>query len=90
MENKIITGIQNPEPNIEFIRKQDVIKLFQVSPAVFDRWQRKDSGYYRPDFPKKIKQGSNYVVYVRSEIKAYMQKLIDERDNQTEQGGNDD
>lgn len=67
------------EPDLEFIRLQDVMNLFGVSRATFDRWQRPDSEYYLPDFPKKIKIG-NLSFYVRSEIRDYMQKLIDERD----------
>ncbi|KAE9535413.1 hypothetical protein A1D25_05055 [Ursidibacter arcticus] len=66
-----------PEPDIEFIRLGEVVKLFGVSRATFDRWQRPDSEYYIPDFPKKIKMG-NLSFYVRSEIRAYMQKMIDE------------
>lgn len=66
-----------PEPDIEFIRLGEVVKLFGVSRATFDRWQRPDSEYYIPDFPKKIKMG-NFSFYVRSEIRAYMQKMIDE------------
>lgn len=66
------------EPDIEFIRLGEVVKLFGVSRATFDRWQRPDSEYYIPDFPKKIKMG-NFSFYVRSEIRAYMQKLVDER-----------
>lgn len=66
------------EPDIEFIRLGEVVKLFGVSRATFDRWQRPDSEYYIPDFPKKIKMG-NFSFYIRSEIRAYMQKLVDER-----------
>lgn len=68
----------NPIPDIEFVRLKDVLKLFNVSRASFDRWQNPKSPYYRPDFPKKIVMGG-YIMYVRSEIRAYMQKLIDER-----------
>lgn len=67
------------EPDIEFIRLQDVMNLFGVSRATFDRWQRPDSEYYIPDFPKKIKMG-NFSFYVRSEIRDYMQKLVDDRE----------
>ncbi|MDO4698185.1 MAG: hypothetical protein Q4A60_05850 [Pasteurellaceae bacterium] len=68
------------EPDLEFIRLQEVMKLFDVSRATFDRWQRPDSPYYLPDFPKKIKIG-NFSFYVRSEIRDYMQKLVDQREN---------
>lgn len=67
-----------PVPDIEFIRVNEAIRLFGVSRATFDRWQRPDSDYYVPDFPKKIKIG-NFTFYVRQEIRDYMQKLIDER-----------
>lgn len=42
-----------PEPDIEFVKKADVMKMFGVSRSSFDRWQNPKSEYYRPDFPKK-------------------------------------
>lgn len=66
------------EPDIEFVKKADVMKMFGVSRSSFDRWQNPKSEYYRPDFPKKI-VFDGYVLYVRSEIRAYMQKIIDNR-----------
>ncbi|MDG6306708.1 helix-turn-helix transcriptional regulator [Glaesserella parasuis] len=84
MEQEIVQAVSNEqnlvtknEPDIEFIRLGEAVRLFGVSRATFDRWQRKDSEYYIPDFPKKIKIG-NFSFYVRPEIRAYMQKLIDE------------
>lgn len=68
----------NAEFEIEFMRLKDVQRIFGVSRASFDRWQNPKSEYYRPDFPKKIVMGG-YVFYVKSEIRAYMQKLMDER-----------
>lgn len=68
----------NAEFEIEFMRLKDVQRIFGVSRASFDRWQNPKSEYYRPDFPKKIVMGG-YVFYVREEIRAYMQKLMDER-----------
>lgn len=67
-----------PEPDIEFIRLGEAVKLFGVSRATFDRWQNPDSEYYQPDFPKKIKIG-NFTFYVRAEMRAYMQQQIDKR-----------
>lgn len=64
--------------DIEFIQKKEVLKLFGVSRSSFDRWQNPKSEYYRPQFPKKIVI-DGYVLYVRSEIKAYMQSLMDNR-----------
>lgn len=64
--------------DIEFIQKKEVLKLFGVSRSSFDLWQNPKSEYYRPQFPKKIVI-DGYVLYVRSEIKAYMQSLMDSR-----------
>ncbi|VEB25871.1 prophage CP4-57 regulatory protein [Actinobacillus lignieresii] len=47
--------IENGIQDIEFLRKNEVMKLFNVSRAVFDRWQNPKSEYFREDFPKKIK-----------------------------------
>lgn len=65
-------------PDIEFIKKADVMKIFGVSRSSFDRWKNPKSEYYRPDFPKKIVL-DGYILYVRSEIRAYMQNLMDNR-----------
>lgn len=78
VENPAHFANAESEPDIEFIRLQEVMRLFDVSRATFDRWQRPDSEYYIPDFPKKIKMG-NVVMYVRSEVREYMQDLIDKR-----------
>lgn len=68
-----------PEPDIEFIKKADVMKMMGgVSRSSFDRWQNPKSEYYRPDFPKKFVI-DGYVLYVKSEIQAYMKKLIEKR-----------
>ena len=77
-ENNVMIEDDKPQ-DIEFICKQDARKLFAVSDAVFDRWQNEASYGYRPDFPKKIYMGKR-VFYVRSEIRAYMQKLMDKRE----------
>ncbi|SSX60342.1 helix-turn-helix transcriptional regulator [Actinobacillus equuli] len=70
--------IENGIQDIEFLRKNEVMKLFNVSRAVFDRWQNPKSEYFREDFPKKIKF-NGLVFYVKEEVQRYMQKLIDER-----------
>lgn len=64
---------------IQLIRKKEARLKFCVSVAVFDRWQYPKSKYYRSDFPKKIHLGKN-VYYVLSEIEAYLQKLLEERE----------
>ena len=79
METENIVAVEEEKPqDIEFISKKQARELFGVSIAVFDRWQYPKSDSYRPDFPKKIIMGSR-VFYVRSEILAYMQKLLDAR-----------
>lgn len=78
----IIQKSQESAKELEFIRLSEAMRMLGAGRATFDRWQRADSEYYIPDFPKKIRVGG-YVFYEKSEIQAFMQKRIDSR----EQGG---
>lgn len=60
----------NPIPDIEFVRLKEVVKLFGVSRASFDRWQNPKSEYYRPDFPKNC-DGRICVLCTRRDSRLY-------------------
>lgn len=80
IETENIVAVEEEKPQyVEFISKKQARELFGVSVVVFDRWKNETSYGYCPDFPKKIYMGKR-VFYVRSEIRAYMQKLMDKKE----------
>lgn len=59
---------------MQLIKRLDAVELLGTSRATFDRWVNPKDKYYRPDFPKPIKNGRS-VFFIKEELESYIRNL---------------
>ena len=63
------------------LSKKQLSAMILYGSAHIDRLENEDSPYFDPTFPKRVKIGNNRVGWLKSEVEAWLQAKIEQRDS---------